>query len=287
MTLSSHQKRIVSGLCMAAALAACLLLGGWPLRVLVCLAALIGLWEFGQMFWPGFANLPDKIAGLTAGLLICLLGAFDPGTASTNSPAAATTVIWTVSVLGALALYTALRFLIRYGSGNDEARLTDHAIMLFGVLYLPLSLQLALHISLQEQFLIILAAVGSDTGAYYAGSYLGKHKIWPRVSPKKSWEGSLGGLCAAMLILAVYGSLVSIPLLEHLAFWQWGLIGLLLSLAAQTGDFFESALKRSVGVKDSSNLIPGHGGLLDRLDSIVFVLPVYMFLRLLCLHAAA
>ena len=258
---------------MAAILATCLLLGGWPLRVLIGLAALLGLWEFGQMFWPGFSNLPDKLAGYAAGLSLVLFGAFAPGTT------------WAAIILGALAFYVALRFLIDYGRGNDEARLARHAIILFGVMYLPLSLQLALHISLQEQFLIILAAVGSDSGAYYAGTHLGKHKIWPRVSPKKSWEGALGGICSAMLILAVYGSLVAIPLLEQLAFWQWALVGLALSLAAQAGDFFESALKRSVGIKDSSKLIPGHGGLLDRLDSIVFVLPVYLFIRMLAVHA--
>ncbi|MDR2892535.1 MAG: phosphatidate cytidylyltransferase [Deltaproteobacteria bacterium] len=293
MTLNSHQKRIISGLCLAAVLATCLILGGWPLRILVCLAALAGLWEFGQMFWPGFANLPDKIAGLTAGLLICLLGAYEHSVPVAGGGIGVTSQI---GVLGLLAFYTALRFMFRYGSAPvspgqtdkaEQVNFADHALLLFAVLYLPLSLQLVLHLSLQEQMLILLAAVGSDTGAYYTGGRFGKHKIWPRVSPKKSWEGAGGGLCAAMIILAVYAPLVGIPGLEHLAFWQWGIIGLLLSLAAQAGDFFESALKRSAGVKDSSNLIPGHGGLLDRLDSIVFAVPVYMFLRLICLHIAA
>ena len=267
----SHKKRIISGLIMAAALVGCLVLGGWPLRALVSVVSVLALWEFYQMVWPGFTNKPDKIAGYLAGLAVCLLSSF-------NWP-----YIWSLALVGAVALYAALSFLVSYGSGNEQADLGKKSLVLFGVLYLPMALQLALHISLAEQFIVILAAVGSDTGAYYAGSTLGKHKIWPRVSPKKSWEGSVGGMCASMIILAVYCTMVEVPGLGHVPFWLWGIIGVILSMAAQIGDFFESALKRATSVKDSSNLIPGHGGLMDRLDSIVFVLPVFMFIRLLLL----
>lgn len=115
-----------------------------------------------------------------------------------------------------------------------------------------------------------LAAFISDTGAYYIGTYLGRARIWPRVSPKKSWAGSIGGLvlCIAMCVgLGLWWGVRP--------WWQFAMLGVLLNAASQLGDFFESALKRTLGVKDSGTLLPGHGGLLDRIDSLLFVVPVY------------
>ena len=149
MSLSdSHKKRIISGLFMAAALVGCLFLGGWPLRALITAVSLLALWEFYQMFWPGFSNKPDKLAGYLAGLAVCLLSSF-------SWPA-----IWSLALLGAVGLYVAVSFLVSYGSGDDQADLGKKALVLFGVMYLPMSVQLALHMSLTEQFIVILAAVG-------------------------------------------------------------------------------------------------------------------------------
>jgi phosphatidate cytidylyltransferase len=272
---TTHIKRIVSGLIMLAGLLACLLSGGWAIRIPITAAAALALWEFYQMFWPGFAKWPDKSVGLLTGIGLCLYGAYGLG------PVAP------LALLFFLYFYAALRFLFSYGSSNENlsssAHLSDGALLIFGVLYIPACLQLLLHLSLFEQLLALLAAISADTGAYYAGSLLGRHKIWPKVSPKKSLEGALGGLCASMVILAIYGGLTDIPGLEGLAAWQFALLGLILSVAAQSGDFFESALKRYCKIKDSGRLIPGHGGFLDRLDSLVFVLPVYMLIRAFCI----
>ncbi len=117
-----------------------------------------------------------------------------------------------------------------------------------------------------------------DTAAYFVGSAIGKHKIFPRVSPNKSWEGSLAGM---------FGSLIALVLIVR-AGWLPGLdyfdaiaLGLITGVAGQLGDFAESLVKRDVGVKDSSNLLPGHGGAWDRLDSILFAAPLsYLYISL-------
>ncbi|HET9052399.1 MAG TPA: phosphatidate cytidylyltransferase, partial [Candidatus Dormibacteraeota bacterium] len=114
-----------------------------------------------------------------------------------------------------------------------------------------------------------------DTAALFAGSRLGRHPFFPRVSPRKTVEGAVGGAVATLVTVTV-----GMPWLVGLPVWQAGLLGLAVAVAAQGGDLAESALKRAAGAKDSSTLIPGHGGLLDRVDSLLLLGPVvYCFLR--------
>jgi phosphatidate cytidylyltransferase len=111
--------------------------------------------------------------------------------------------------------------------------------------------------------LILLVVWVTDIGGYFAGRGIGGPKLWPRVSPKKTWAGAIGGFAASLAVaggFAVFGLSKTGPLL---------LLGAVLSMASQLGDLFESAVKRRFGVKDSSHIIPGHGGLLDRLDGFV------------------
>jgi phosphatidate cytidylyltransferase len=116
--------------------------------------------------------------------------------------------------------------------------------------------------------LTLAAVVLSDTGGYAAGVFFGKHPMAPTVSPKKSWEGLVGSLLATAA-----GSAVLIFFLLHQPWWHGVIFGLAVSAAAVVGDLAESLLKRDLGVKDMSNLLPGHGGLMDRLDSILFAAP--------------
>jgi len=112
--------------------------------------------------------------------------------------------------------------------------------------------------------LILLIVWATDIGGYFAGRALGGPKLWPRVSPKKTWAGAIGGFVASLAVaagFAAFGLGRTVPLL---------LLAAVLSCASQLGDLFESAVKRTFGVKDSSHIIPGHGGLLDRLDGFVF-----------------
>ena len=125
-------------------------------------------------------------------------------------------------------------------------------------------------------FLLLAVIFAGDTSAYYVGSYLGRHKLSPAVSPGKTIEGSIGGLAANLVVGAIgkYFFLPEIP---------WGLCLLFfiaVGVAGQVGDLFESELKRSSGIKDSGGILPGHGGILDRIDALLFASPVaYIFVR--------
>jgi phosphatidate cytidylyltransferase len=129
-----------------------------------------------------------------------------------------------------------------------------------------------------DRVLLTLASVVlSDTGGYVAGVFFGRHPMAPTVSPKKSWEGLAGSLIAT----AAGGSVLTV-LMFHQPWWHGAVFGLSVSVAAVLGDLAESLLKRDLGVKDMSNLLPGHGGLMDRLDSILFAAPTaYVLLSLL------
>ncbi len=122
--------------------------------------------------------------------------------------------------------------------------------------------------------LVVFGTAACDIGAYFVGSLIGRHKLIPHISPGKTWEGLAGGAVGAVVCAVAMSGLLKLEL------WQAVVLGLLVCAAAVLGDLCESLLKRATGVKDSSNLIPGHGGILDRLDSILFVLlAVYFFVR--------
>lgn len=115
----------------------------------------------------------------------------------------------------------------------------------------------------------------NDTGAYLCGSLLGKHKLFPRISPKKSWEGSIGGA-----IVAMASAVAVVHFFPVLNVWQWVGMALVVVVAGTYGDLTESMIKRSLDVKDSGRMLPGHGGILDRLDSMLFAIPasvIYLY----------
>lgn len=117
----------------------------------------------------------------------------------------------------------------------------------------------------------------TDSGAYFVGRALGKHKLWPAISPNKTWEGSIGGNVVALVFAAIY--LQFFP--QAYGFWPMMGIALVLSIIGSLGDLIESALKRFYGVKDSGKILPGHGGILDRFDSLLLVLPMIHFFGIL------
>ena len=114
----------------------------------------------------------------------------------------------------------------------------------------------------------------NDTGAYLCGSLLGKHKLFPRISPKKSWEGSIGGGILVLIVAGVIGYFANIGATPHmLSIPGWVGLGLVVVFFGTWGDLVESLLKRTLGVKDSGNILPGHGGMLDRFDSSLLAIP--------------
>lgn len=123
---------------------------------------------------------------------------------------------------------------------------------------------------------ILLLIWTNDTFAYFTGKYLGKHKLWERISPKKTWEGFVGGLLACMLVSVLICSYT-----EFYTFNAWISLGILVSIMGTIGDLIESSWKRSLSLKDSGTLLPGHGGFLDRFDSFIFVVPAYYLFNMI------
>jgi len=130
-------------------------------------------------------------------------------------------------------------------------------------------------------FLAVFASFGSDSVAYFIGSAFGKHKMAPAISPKKSWEGCVGGLVGGVLVSLLFVLNTPLGVSHYLNWWQLVIIGLLVSIFGQLGDLMESLFKRNTGVKDSGNLFPGHGGMLDRIDSLVFAAIVVYYAAVL------
>lgn len=176
-------------------------------------------------------------------------------------------------IAASLILAVAVSFL----SGTIDRRWKDALSILFGVFYVgfPLSTVVSTRSLPAGEFLVLFLAVvtwASDAGAYYAGTLWGKHPLLPSVSPKKTVEGVLGGLALAISVAVLAQWFAS-----QLSLWDSLILGVLLTGAGLLGDLFESAIKRRTGVKDSGGILPGHGGMLDRLDSLLFTAPTFYY----------
>ena len=161
---------------------------------------------------------------------------------------------------------------------KGEGAFISWAWTIVGMLYVGwlLSYLVALRLDAGRDwvFFTLFTIFGSDTVAYFVGRALGRHHLAPRISPKKTWEGAIGGVVGAIVVSLLFVTFTNLPL----NYGQAVLLGFLVSVFSQFGDLVESLLKRNMGVKDSGNLIAGHGGALDRLDSIVFAgIVVYFF----------
>lgn len=257
---NSHRQRWMTALAAFPLLIAVLVIGDWALLAGLLAASVVGQYEFYSMFWPRHEKMTLKLLGCLMGIAILIASYL-------NMPNV---------VIGFLVLtfwVSNFAFLGKYGINmRDDADFTQSQIITGGVLYLPLLLQAAFSFQRVELILVLFAAFASDIGGFYAGRFFGKNKIWPRVSPKKTVEGSLGGMLSCCVITLCIGLTFGTA-----PWYALIMLGIMLNCASQLGDFFESALKRTVGVKDSGAILPGHGGVLDRVDSILLVLPTYWF----------
>jgi phosphatidate cytidylyltransferase len=257
--MTSHHKRLLTGLLPLPAFLWILYTGGWALMLLIMAVAAVGQWEFYNLFWKG-SNALWKLVGVAAGAFFLAM----VGLAAPVPPA---------TILAAFFCLVSILFIWAYSRDPETTSLTQVHLIFLGWCYLPFLLHFALTLAWPELLLVMVAAFVSDTGAYYAGSLWGRRHIWPSISPKKTWMGSCGGMAACVAACILIG-----------VFWggHWpafGLLGIILNVAGQFGDFFESALKRSRSIKDSGSILPGHGGILDRIDGLLFVLPLYAVLR--------
>ena len=156
---------------------------------------------------------------------------------------------------------------------ESEQPFRDAAYTLVPMLYiaLPLSLMSSLipDVGAYVVLMIVVMVWVNDSGAYIGGSLFGKHKMWARHSPGKTWEGTAFGVLVTLLLAVFVGPLVQ----PAIAWYHWLALGFICSVVDTLGDLVESMLKRSVGVKDSGNIMPGHGGFLDRFDSLLVIMP--------------
>lgn len=250
--------RVASAVVLVPAALAAAWFGGWPYLVLIAIGVALLAIEWGGMSAPG---APTRVAAAVAAAVLIAVFVGYRGD-----------FIW---AWGAIALTAAFAGLIARGVAERPA---DAA---FGVLYIaPAALCLVWLRSTNQgawwTMMLFAATWAADIGAFAVGSTLKGPKLWPRFSPNKTWSGFIGGLAAAMGA----GSLMaSIPAFQ-LNIWAAAFIGLTVGLATMAGDLWESAIKRRFGVKDSGDLIPGHGGLLDRVDGLMFAVVVMAVLRL-------
>jgi phosphatidate cytidylyltransferase len=228
---------------------------------IVALAGALALFEFYRLCFNDRSHTWLIGIGLT-GFTGLIIGTHWPG-------------IIVPTLLATLVCVTSVPLLSR---SPLEQSLRDGAMTLFGVLYLGLTLGTLAMTRLLPQgewliFFLLLVTWASDTGAYYVGTLYGRHRLAPTISPKKTVEGLVGGLIAAIIA----GYIARWWFLPELSGLDCLILATLLTIAGLWGDLAESAMKRTVGMKDSGGILPGHGGMLDRLDSLLFATPVFYY----------
>lgn len=256
------------------------------LSALVLLPIVIGaVWLLPPIATLAMALLASGLAFVEYAALAAALGAYVPRAVSGTAVLAACAAVGGGFAPAEVVLMTACISIgaLAVGSGQPgPAILRDAAAAMLPVVYigLPLGALAAVRASAGPQavLLLILSIVVSDSAQYYTGRALGRRPLAPSISPKKTLEGALGGLVFGTIAVVVGGRVV----FPSSGFLILVLVGASISALGIVGDLFESLLKRSAGVKDSSALIPGHGGVLDRIDSWLFAAPVYyVFVRYL------
>ncbi len=236
--------RVLSGIILAAIAIATILAGPLPLAVMLALVGTVVAWEWGRMVRGTEidAAMSAHVATVVAGIVLTGMGLAGP------------------AILGVL-IGTILTGLLSFGRHSvlSAVGVLFAALPGIALLWLRRDEPLGVH----AVFFVVGAVVATDVGAYFCGRLIGGPKLWPRVSPNKTWSGLAGGVMAAALVGAAYARWLPSPSLAHLM-----MAGAGLAVAAQAGDLAESALKRRFGTKDTSTLIPGHGGFMDRIDGL-------------------
>ncbi|MCL6585715.1 MAG: phosphatidate cytidylyltransferase [Anoxybacillus sp.] len=257
------KQRIITGVIAAALFLPIVIFGGIPFIVVTYVLATIGLFELLRM-----KNMKLlSIAGLISTLFVWGLLARES---------------WLLPLTKLdLLLLIALFLLIYTVTTKNRFTFDDAAFAMLASLYVGFGFHYFMETRLAGLSLMFYALFiiwATDTGAYFTGRAFGRRKLWPEISPNKTVEGSIGGTVCALIVALIYqwftDSFASVPLLLVMT--------LVLSVVGQMGDLVESAFKRHYGVKDSGNLLPGHGGILDRFDSLLFMLPIlHLFLTMM------
>ena len=317
------RKRIISGAVLIVIITVLIILGGIPFGAFMLIASLVSVYELAkacrvhtakEMTSSSYTNIADLgnvnsehnekkkngpvcnvleiVAYITTILLYVLITYYsgilskasaDTGLASRLSAGDAVLGLMVAFILIILGIYV-----LTYPKFDIRQVMS----IIFIVVYAPLMISFIYRIRIEGgnsiygmifAFLVIITASGSDMAAYFVGVNLGKHRLAPLLSPKKSIEGSIGGVFGAALLNTVFAlALCAFDILELRYIWIFALIGAVGSVISQIGDLAASAIKRSFDIKDYGNIIPGHGGAMDRLDSILVVAPIiYLMIELL------
>jgi len=279
--MTNMATRILVGAVGIPALLATVWLGGWVFSAVVIGISTIALWEFYNLSATKHAEA-NRSVGIAWGVLLQLAVAVGASMAVLTSPS------WLL-LIGSLLVIGTLVTLAAELWRNLPNAVLNTAITIVGVVYVSLSLASLIFMRaipegtlgsvpglLPQGAALVLMTFASvwaaDSAAYFVGLAIGRHKMFPRVSPKKSWEGAAGGFLAAV---AAFWGLASV-LTPGMPWPHSAAAGVIVGLVGPIGDLAESLLKRDAEIKDSSQIIPGHGGFLDRFDSMLFVAPLVM-----------
>lgn len=252
-------KRVVSAIIGLPLLLIVVYRGGLPLLASIIIVALIGLKEFYNACKKKSLSPVENLGYIGSVILILIINFYS-------------------NLSYVFLLFFALILILNgIQIRSTKYNFLDSALTLYGVLYISLLLSSVLLISKEPNniaiWLVFITAWGTDTFAYFSGYFFGKRKLCPTISPKKTIEGSIGGILGSTLLSIIFGYFF---LKDHLI--AVALIGVLGSIVAQLGDLSASLIKRYTGIKDFGNLMPGHGGVLDRFDSILFTAPTIYFI---------
>ncbi|MGI8906096.1 MAG: phosphatidate cytidylyltransferase [Candidatus Sumerlaeaceae bacterium] len=239
----------------------------WLVSMIVAVLGFIGIREFHRMGRNIGVRTSQPLA------IVMTLALIVAGTAPLELFKGLLLSVLLVSIVGAYLVHMTV-----YGY---EGAYSVVPIAVFGPIYIGIPLALSLQIMQGDRMFLmfgLLLVWLSDIGAYYAGRKYGQHKLAPRLSPKKTIEGALGGLAGCLLVALIFKALVPTAAFDY----SWGeavVVALIVGLIAPCGDLAESILKRDTGIKDSGRGMGGHGGVLDRIDSLLFCFPaLYLFL---------
>jgi phosphatidate cytidylyltransferase len=179
-----------------------------------------------------------------------------------------------------ILMFFEYRKLLKENGTTEQKKNLWYSVFAYFYIILPLFCLLFIYSKSMWYALALFSFIWiNDTFAYLVGITIGKHKLWPKISPKKSWEGFFGGLLFTVLAAILFCHLFMMDIssiMDFTSYWfKWIGLAIIIVISATFGDLFESAFKRSLNVKDSGTILPGHGGLLDRFDSILFAAPAY------------
>ncbi len=266
--------RSITGIIYVGLICACVLAGGWSFIVFFSLIAIAALEEFYHLCnsATGGESITTLIIDVAGGLILCV------GLCCVNMSLLSP---FTTAVLGGTfftvyLLYLIVRLVIQLYN-QESSPLTNLAFSYMGQMYIALPLGLmSMYYTLPDGKHLLLAMFImiwlNDTGAFCVGSLIGRHKLFERISPKKSWEGFVGGVAFAIASSFVFKYFFP-EYFENISITGLCGLGVVVSIFATWGDLVESLIKRTLGVKDSGKLLPGHGGMLDRIDSLLLVIP--------------